>query len=89
MKRATDEVIESTASQFVEAVKPAVERTAERVVEASGAVANAVGTGIDALAQRRQIMLGAVRDTVTASPLRAVGITLFAGLVIGLLMRRH
>lgn len=79
---------QGTAGQFAEAVTPAVERTANRLVEATQALAHAAGNGLDALSDRRQAALGACRDAVVANPLRAVGATLLAGLALGLLMRK-
>lgn len=77
-----------TAARVVDAVAPTVQRTANRVVDATHTLAHAAATGLEKLSDRREAAVGACRDTVTASPLRAVGVAVVAGLVIGALLRR-
>ena len=84
-----DSVKESdTATRIVEAVAPAVQSKANRLVEVTHSLAHAAVDGLDKLSDHRQAALGACRDTVVANPLRAVGAAVLAGLVLGALMRR-
>ncbi len=90
MRKALKELKNDEAvAPLVEAITPAVERTANRVVDAVRSLVETVSHGVDALAEQRQGAATAVRDAVTANPMRAIGVTLAAGLVLGLFMRKR
>jgi ElaB/YqjD/DUF883 family membrane-anchored ribosome-binding protein len=76
------------ANRIVDAVAPAVQGTANRVVETTQTLAQAAADGLDKLSDRRQAALGACRDTVLAHPVGALGVAVLAGLLLGALMRK-
>jgi ElaB/YqjD/DUF883 family membrane-anchored ribosome-binding protein len=77
-----------TATRAVDTVAPAIQSAAQRVAEAKHKLADAAARGLDTLSERRHAAVGACRDTVVARPLRAVGVAVIAGIVLGALLRR-
>ena len=80
---------EGIATPLVEAVTPVVERTANRLTDSIHSLARTVNDGAEVISERRLAATGAVRDAVANHPMRAIGMTLLAGLVLGLFMRRY
>lgn len=80
--------ISDTAARLVEKVVPAVQGTADRVVEATHTLADGAARGIATLSHRRDAALGSVREVVLARPLGAIGVAVLAGLLLGALLRR-
>ena len=89
MQRSKLKHAEGIATPLVEAVTPVVERTANRLTDGIHSLARRVNDGAEVFSKRRLAATGAVRDAVTAHPMRAIGMTLIAGLALGFFVRRH
>ena len=80
---------EGIATPLVDAITPVVERTANRVTDGIHSIARTMNRSAGVFSERRLAATGAVRDAVTAHPMRAIGMTLLAGLALGFFVRRH
>ena len=83
-----DTVKNADINRIVDAVAPAIQGTANRLVETTHTLAHAAADGLEKLSDRRQAALGVCRDSVVAHPVRALGVAVLAGLLLGALMRR-